>query len=83
MIVTVVAMIIALMARFWYGVLAWTGTHTDAARIVVVGFGLFLLLVTGLGWGAIILAAIVTGLGLLAVEYAARRRVDPAPSPAV
>ena len=83
LIVAVVAVLAALLARFWDGVLAWTGGHVDAARIIVVGFGLFLLLVIGLGWAALILAVIVTGLGLVAVDVAARRRAPPTPTPAL
>ncbi len=77
LIVAIVALVTALVARFWAGIAAWTGSHADLARIGAVALGLLILLLLGIGWGAVIFAVVVTGLGLVAVQRAAAGTTAP------
>jgi hypothetical protein len=65
------AMIIAVVARTWHGIIRLAGQHPDVARIVSVALGLIVLLVLGIGWGALIVAVVVVALCLLGVQRAA------------
>jgi hypothetical protein len=80
-ILILVAAVVAVLARTWNGLYAWAGRHADIARIAVVGVGLFLLVVLGLGWGALILAVAVAGGGLLTVQSATHARVAALDAP--
>jgi hypothetical protein len=68
----VFAALVAVLARTGHLLYAWTGTHADVARIIVIALGLFLLVLLGLGWGAVVLSVIVAGGGLIAVHNATR-----------
>lgn len=70
------AVIVALVARFLTPILGWAGTHTEIATVVAVALGIVVLLVLGTGWGAIITALVVVGLGIFGVQYAKRRAVS-------
>jgi hypothetical protein len=76
-IVALLAAIVAVVARTSDTLVAWAATHTDIARIIVIGTALVFLLVLGIGWGALILAIIIAAGGLLAINYATRHRTAP------
>ena len=66
------ALVMGLVARFWWGLARWSASHPELASVVVVFFGILVLLVLGTGWGAVITALVVVALGLLGVWYAAK-----------
>ena len=80
LILTIIAVVTAVVTRTWDGLLGFIGTHADIARIVAVALGLLVLILLGLGWGSVIFALVVTGLGLLVVQLA-RSRMEAAPQP--
>lgn len=70
------AVIVALVARFLTPILGWAGTHSEIATVVAVALGIIVLLVLGTGWGAIITALVVVGLGVFGTQYAKRRALS-------
>jgi hypothetical protein len=78
LIVAAVAVITAVVVLQHKLLARWSAAHANAARFVAVAIGLLVLLVLGLGWGSLLFAVIVTGLGLLLVEGAVR--AGPRPS---
>lgn len=72
------ALVMALVARFWWGLARWSASHPELGALVVVSFGIVVLLVLGTGWGALITALIIVALGLFGVWYAAKHLAPPA-----
>jgi hypothetical protein len=80
-ILAIVAAVTAIVSRTWNGLLVLIAAHEDIARIIAVGLGLLVLIVLGLGWGSLIFAVVVAGLGLLTVQLAgSRTNVEPRPA---
>jgi hypothetical protein len=79
-VLVVFAAVVAVLARAGRALFLWAGAHDDVARIIVIALGLFLLVLLGLGWGAVTVAVIVAGGGLIAVHYATRSQARPEPA---
>jgi hypothetical protein len=71
-IVAILAVAIAIGARYGDRLVPWTRTHPDLASIVAVAIGLILLLVLGISWGSVVFALVITAAGLLAVRFASK-----------
>ena len=71
-IVAIVAVAMAIGARYGDRLVPLTRSHPDLASIAAVAIGLILLLVLGISWGSVIFALVVTAAGLLAVRFAAK-----------
>jgi hypothetical protein len=74
LLIVLLALVVAIVARTWVGLTRVAGRHPDVARVVAVALGLVVLLVLGIGWGALIVAIVVAGLGLLVVQRAVATR---------
>ena len=80
-IVALLAMVMAIVARFGDRIDAWAVTHQDIATVAAIGVGLLILLVLGISWGSVIFAVVVVasrvgvrnGLAYLALGVAARQ----------
>jgi hypothetical protein len=66
----IVAILSAVVARWWDPLLRQAGTHADVAQVAVVLVGLLILLVLGLNWVSLIIAAALTAAGIVAVRGA-------------
>jgi hypothetical protein len=82
-VLVIVAAVVAVLARAGHVLFAWAGAHGEVARIIVIAVGLFLLVLLGLGWGAVTIAVIVAGGGLIAVHYATRSQARSEQAPSV
>jgi hypothetical protein len=78
LILALIAIVTAIVARTWDWLMSWSGAHADIARIIAVALGIIILLVLGMGWGSVIFALLVVALGLLFVDRAARRSAPTA-----
>jgi hypothetical protein len=68
LIVALLAVVMAIVARFGDRIDAWAVTHEDIATIIAVGLGLLILFVLGISWGSFIFAVVVAAAGVLAVR---------------
>jgi hypothetical protein len=64
--------VVAALARWWATLARATVAHPEIGRLVAIALGLLVLLVAGLGWGALLLAVVVVAVGLAAVEVVTR-----------
>jgi len=80
LIVALIAAVMAVVALFWRGLLAWSRTHQEMASLAVVGIGLVLLFILGISWASLIFALIVVAGGLVAVWVLAPRTAPAVPS---
>jgi hypothetical protein len=70
LILAIIAIITAVVARTWHALGSLIADHAEVARIAAVALGLLVLVLLGWGWGSVIFAAVVTALGLVAVRLA-------------
>ena len=78
--VALIAAVMAVVALFWRGLLAWSRTHQEMATLAVVGIGLVLLLILGISWASLIFTLIVVAAGTVAVWVLAPRTAPAVPS---
>ena len=71
-IVAIVAVAMAIGARYGDRLVPLTRSHPDLASIGAVAIGLILLLVLGISWGSVAFALVVTAAGLLAVRFVSK-----------
>ncbi len=79
LILAVIAVVTAVLARTGPMLMRWAGGHVEVASLLPVAAALVILVVLGTGWGAVIFALAVMVAGLVAVQIA-RRRAQPPPA---
>jgi hypothetical protein len=80
-IVAIVAVATAVVARYGDALALWSRSHQDLATIAAVALGLLILLVLGLGWASLIFAVIVTAAAVLVVRPELWRFASRTPRP--
>jgi hypothetical protein len=68
LIVTLLAVVTAVVARYGQPLMVWARRHQDLATIAAVALGFVVLLVLGLSWPSLIFAAVVTAAGVLVIR---------------